>query len=366
VKTLFLWILVCFLKIDKGGFFISTTVGVPLLCSLLVFLLFLGKDSIRGFLLIIILQFSKGFKLLRVFDVLFFWKYYKDLLKFWTWSIGRAVSVSIYFVNFVFFFIFIFWYESWFYDIGVCTKYVIFFDTFGFYFMYTLILTVLLVSAMFVTFSFALAFFYSTGSHDSMMINKIGIFDRRSKFYYSKCNLNDPISFISLMVIGILNLISSSVGGFMWFLFYSDSKCQLAHVQTFSILLLITFIFGFVAISWNVFSLLLDCLSCCKFKIKRNRESQKLVMEDIKTILTKKPAKFWDKEQCMYWLKIHGFEKYSKELSIFTMNTLKEHMTLSDIRQLGITNEYHQKSLLELISNMQPLLPLRICIDLFL
>ena len=299
-----------------------------------------------------------GLENLRILDLLSV--SYSKMFQFCRWSHGRTISIFLFFLNYVFFFILTFWYESWYTNIKICTKYFYFFNIIGFNIIFGLFLTIMVLATSTISFSFCLAFFYSTNTYESMFIEKIGIFKRDSKFYYSKWNLNDPISLISLILISILNLISSSIGFLILKIYFSDLNCRFEHIFTFSILLLITFIFAFISISWILFSFIIDSAFCCCKRIEKKREEEKLILEDIKTILSKKPAKFWDKEQCIFWLKLQGFEKYSNQLGIYTINSLKNHLTLDDIYQLGIKEKHHQKSLLALLSNVNPNSPYKI------
>eukprot|EP01080_Neovahlkampfia_damariscottae_P004498 gene4498-7878_t len=322
---------------------------------ILVYSLFLGKRCIIGVLHLLLCQCSSGIQSLRLLELLLV--SYPKMFQFCGLSYGRLLSVFVYFLNYVFFFILTFWYESWYTNIGICPKYVLFFNSIGFHFTFSLFTTIMVISASTISFSFCLAFFYSSNTYDSMFIEKIGIFNKKSRFYYSKWSLNDPISIILLSIISFLNLMSGLIGFLLLHQYLSDLNCRFAHILTFSILLMITFTFGVVSFLWLFFTFFMDIAFCCNKRIKKKREEEKLVLEDIKTTLSKKPAKFWDKEQFKFWLKLQGFEKYSKSLGTYSVNTLKNHLTIDEIYKLGITDEHHQKSLIALFSNINPNLP---------
>jgi hypothetical protein len=116
-----------------------------------------------------------------------------------------------------------------------------------------------------------------------------------------------------------------------------------------------------------------SCFCCCfcgsKERLKasevENREKMRLMDNTLRN-QSQISMKNWGRTETTQFLIDNGFKDYSKEMSIYTMESLQKHYNVQDSEDIGIKNEFHKKSLVYLLNSLNVSFPHKYCKSRFI
>jgi hypothetical protein len=244
-----------------------------------------------------------------------------------------------------------YFYQQWIHNLVCCSKFFFFETTLGFYFIFTISEVVILVSSFIIWLYLSILCFYGCCKKETIAVK-------------SKSTICVDYSIIVGLFYSMLNFSTFQIGVYLLFTFYQDGSCRNSNIFTLAILLISN---GLIVIAiWvmNIFS----CFCCCCFGAKEqlkaseieNREKI-LLMDNTLRNQSQISMKNWGRTETTQFLIDNGFKDYSKEMSIYTMDSLQKHYNLQDSEDIGIKNEFHKHSLICLLNSLNVSFPHKYC-----